>query len=171
MPIYPGEGSILASGAEQVDGSGVVQPISATALPLPTGASTDAALSIINANLTNGNNLVTVAPIPNSVYRNINLGIAGSIVKSSPGKLYGVHFVTSVAAARYFKLYDLATVPTSANIVKMTFMSGVLDQCMVWFPGGMSFTQGIGIRATTGVADNDNVAPAANTCLANIWYT
>lgn len=44
--------SLTLNGALRVDGSGVTQPISATALPLPTGASTSALQTSGNATLT-----------------------------------------------------------------------------------------------------------------------
>jgi len=43
--------AVSSSGAVKVDGSGVTQPISATSLPLPTGASTAAGLTTINNTL------------------------------------------------------------------------------------------------------------------------
>lgn len=45
----------LVSGRQPVDGSGVTQPVSASSLPLPSGASTSALQTTINATLTSGN--------------------------------------------------------------------------------------------------------------------
>lgn len=42
----------LVSGRQPVDGSGVTQPISAAALPLPSGAATEATLSSLNSKVT-----------------------------------------------------------------------------------------------------------------------
>lgn len=44
---------ITAAGAAKIDGSAVTQPISATSLPLPTGASTEATLAAIKAKTDN----------------------------------------------------------------------------------------------------------------------
>jgi hypothetical protein len=45
--------SISSAGAAKVDGSAVTQPISASALPLPSGASTEATLALIKAKTDN----------------------------------------------------------------------------------------------------------------------
>lgn len=45
--------------AWKIDGSAVTQPISASSLPLPTGAATDAQLSLLNAKLLNSTLCVT----------------------------------------------------------------------------------------------------------------
>ena len=46
--------SLTTAGLLRVDGSGVTQPISASSLPLPTGAATEATLAAINTKLTTG---------------------------------------------------------------------------------------------------------------------
>lgn len=51
-PVSPGQcANVSSGGALKVDNSGVTQPVSASALPLPTGAATNSALTTINTTL------------------------------------------------------------------------------------------------------------------------
>lgn len=105
------------------------------------------------------------------VYRNLNLGISGSVIKNSPGVLYGIQFYADVAAVRFFKLYNLATAPLATSTVFMTIPANNTNPALVLFPKGLRFSAGLGIRATQGLADNDASAPLANSCYGNVWFT
>lgn len=111
-----------------------------------------------------------IRSVPVVLYRNINLLNIGSVIKNSAGKLVAFDLRTTVAADRFIKFYDKATTPTNADPVKMTVMISNASPAMFILPADMPFTAGISIRATTGVADNDNGAPAANAIFVNIFY-
>lgn len=96
-------------------------------------------------------------------YRNINLGIAGQMVKASPGSLRSIWAMNlnTGGLLRFLKVYDKATASASTDTPIMTIplMPGVptplnFDEC--------AFALGCSVRACTGVADNDNSAPAGN---------
>lgn len=90
--------------------------------------------------------------------------------KASAGVLYGVTVTNSNASARYLKLYNLASGATSASTPYRRYLipagGGVREQ----FPYGLIFDTGIGLRLTTGAADNDANAVAASEILVNLDY-
>ncbi len=111
-----------------------------------------------------------IRTIPVELYRNINLLNVGSVIKNSPGKLVAVDFRTTVAGERYIKLYNKDTAPTFTDPVRITFTITNATPATFILPADMEFDLGIGIRAVTGIADNNNTAPAANTVFVNVWY-
>jgi hypothetical protein len=87
----------------------------------------------------------------------------GINVKASAGKVLTLTIANKNAAIRYFKLYDKATAPTSADTPKATIPVQPNSTISVLGDSiGASFPTGIGYRASTGVADNDNNDPTAN---------
>lgn len=106
-----------------------------------------------------------------SVYRNINLGTTGASIKGSTGQIYGWYFYNNASSVRYVKLYNKATAPTvGTDTPVMTVPLPANAAANVSFPNGIAFSSGIGIGASTGVADADVGAPAANDVIANINY-
>ena len=107
--------SLTLNGALRVDGSGVIQPISATALPLPTGAATSALQTTINTTLTaisgqlpatlgqktSANSLsVTIASDQSTIAITGNVGVAqGSTTAAEIGPL--VQGAVTTAAPTY----------------------------------------------------------------------
>lgn len=109
-------------------------------------------------------------PYPTN-YRNINLLNVGQVVKSRPGSLYGLSVSNTGTAARYLKIYDKATAATSADTPVVTIV--VPAGTTITWPENqplLFFSTGISVRATTGIADNDNVAPGANEIVLNLIY-
>lgn len=92
-----------------------------------------------------------------------------TVIKASPGVLYSIAVTNSNAAARYLKLYDLASGATSASTPKMTLyippLGGISHKLQ-----GADFATGIMLRMTTGVADNDANAVAANEIISHIEF-
>lgn len=106
------------TGATYVDGSGAVQPVSASTLPLPTGAATDAQvaqlaqlLAAIVANQTNGSETVRVANQPPAPKRNL----AGAAIVDGSG------VVQPVAASAL-------PLPTNAAMEDGGALSAILGQ-------------------------------------------
>lgn len=104
-------------------------------------------------------------------YRNLNLGTTGQVVKSSAGSFYFIDIFNAAGAVRYVKVYDKATAATDADTPKMTIPVGAGLSRTIEIPAaGAAFSAGIGLRATTGLADNDTGAPSANDVIVNVLF-
>jgi len=95
-------------------------------------------------------------------------------VKSSEGALYGVQVFNTNASARYLKLYNKASAPTvgTDTPVKVLTIPGNTagSGLVIHFANGISFTTGIAFALTTGAADSDTGAVAANEIVTNLDY-
>lgn len=110
-------------------------------------------------------------------YQNLDVGTTGAVVKASAGQLYGVlafnlaGFTPSGAYIRYLKIYDKATAPTQADTPKLTIvLDPAVDPVLPLPACGVAFANGIGIRATTGLAVADTGAPGTNEVVVNLLY-
>lgn len=109
-----------------------------------------------------------------SPYSLISAGtVNATVVKATPGNIYDLIVSNVNAAARYLKLYDKATAPAETDTPVMRILlpgnatgAGIAKS----FVSGLAFNSGISFRLTTGVADNDTGAVAANELLVNIAY-
>lgn len=115
-------------------------------------------------------NLQPVTSGGSSLYRNLDLGVTGQVVKNGVGQIYGYFIANLGNANRYIKLYDKATAPTQADTPVATYPLGAGEKANVAFPNGLAFAAGISLRATTGLADNDVGAPTANDVVVNLNY-
>lgn len=104
------------------------------------------------------------------VYRNTNAGVTGAVAKAAPGRLYGAWLVNAASALRYVKVYDKATAPTQSDTPVMTLALNPTSGTSFNLAAGVSFVNGISLRASTGVADSDTGAPTANDVLVNLFY-
>lgn len=107
-----------------------------------------------------------------SVYRNLDVQVAGVAIKAAPGQVYGWYIYNNAASVRYVKLYDKAATPTNSNTPKLTIPIPPNAGANVGpNANGLKFTAGIGIRASTTLADDDsNAAPTANDVIVNLFY-
>lgn len=123
---------------------------------------------------TDGSQKTKIVPVSTgglSVYRNINLVASGINIKSSAGQIYGWYLFNNAATVRYIKLYNKARAPSvGADTPAMTIPLPCGAAANVIVPSGIAFSHGIGIAATTGVADGNAGAPAANEVVVNIIY-
>ena len=105
------------------------------------------------------------------VGRNIDVDESGDLIITGP-KLLGGFIVTNIAqGVRYLKVYDKATAPTvGTDTPKLTIPIAASGISVIEFLGGIDFTLGIGVGATTGVADADVGAPGANEVVGQILY-
>jgi hypothetical protein len=93
-------------------------------------------------------------------------------ITTAASQLYGVCLYNNVASARYVKIYDKATGPTSGDTPKLRFiLNGTqgAGSCRD-FTNGVAFANGIAIRITTGIADSDTGAATANDVIVNAEY-
>lgn len=98
----------------------------------------------------------------------------GTNVKSSGGQLYWA-FVSNInAAVRYLKFYNKATTPTVGTdtpVLTLAIPGNAAGAGFTIGPEcGLAFGTGIGFGITTGVADNDTGAVAANELVVNLGY-
>ena len=107
---------------------------------------------------------------PLQTYRNLNLSTTGQIVKASKGYVHEMFVSNNAASARFLKFYDKATAPTNSDTPIRTYELQANASYFMNIELGVSFLSGISIRASTGVADNDNTAPSANDVIVNIGY-
>ena len=105
-----------------------------------------------------------------SYYRNINVNATGSMVKSSTGSLCTIYFMNWASSANHIKIYDKATAATSADTPVMNFTLYNYQNVALTFAKPVEFTNGISIRATTGIADNNNTNPTTNAVSCSITY-
>lgn len=106
-----------------------------------------------------------------SLYRNLDLDETGINVKASAGQVYGYHIFNAAITARYVKLYNKASAPTVGTdtpIITLHLAAGGDRDYSTDI--GIPFSAGIGVGATTGVADNDTGAPSANDVIINLYY-
>jgi hypothetical protein len=95
-------------------------------------------------------------------------------VKASAAKL-GLVIVTNVnAAPRYLKLYNKASAPTvgTDTPVQVYAIPGSTTGggAVIPFPDGLAFSTGLAFALTTGAADSDTAAVAANEVIVNLGY-
>lgn len=91
-------------------------------------------------------------------------------VKASPGVIHGFTLHNVSAAMRYVKIYDKAS-PTSADTPKLRFPLAPNGGGVARPPSyGIAFATAIGIRITTGVADNDTGTCTSGDVVVNIEF-
>lgn len=105
------------------------------------------------------------------ILRNIDVDESGDAGVASPCMLHGWFIHNKNAATIYVKVYNKATAPTvGTDTPALTIPIPTGASANVEFLGGIEFTAGIGLGATTGVADNDTGAPGANDVIVNLFY-
>ena len=139
--------------ALKVDGSAVTQPVSGTVTAnlAPTtsgGLSTSVTISAASTNATS--------------------------VKASAGQLYGIYCTNVNAAIRYLKIYNKASAPTVGTDTPV-LVFGIPGNTAgagfaIEFSNGLAFGTGIAFALTTGVANSDTGAVAANEQVVNLLY-
>jgi hypothetical protein len=96
-------------------------------------------------------------------------------VKASAGQVYTIIAVNLNAAVRYLKLYNKASAPTVGTdvpVMTIPIPGNTAGAGIVIDTGAMgaAFATGIALAITTGVADNDTGAVAANEVIVHLLY-
>jgi len=106
------------------------------------------------------------------VHRNIDVDESEDDVKTSAGKLYGWFLHNAHTATLFVKFYNATAANTTVGTTTpfMTIPMPAGASANVEFTNGIAFSTALCIAATTGVADADTGAPAANVLIANIFY-
>lgn len=91
--------------------------------------------------------------------------------KASAGQVFGWYLSNANASTRFFKLYNKASAPTvGTDTPVMTIPIPGGSGANVEFANGIAFATGIAYALTTGVADADTAAVAANEIVINLLY-
>jgi len=103
---------------------------------------------------------------------------AGGVqILAGPGRVSWIYALNLDATPVYLKFFDQTTVVVGTTVPDLTIGvpavspeadGGVVD---ISIPGGLLFSTGINIIATTGFADNDTTGPGTNELIVNIGYT
>ncbi len=94
-----------------------------------------------------------------------------TVVKASAGALHGFEVTNINAAFRWFKIYNKATAPTVGTDSPLRTIGLPPNQTVIVnYNAGLSCSAGIGFALTTGIADTDTGAVAANEIAVNIIY-
>jgi hypothetical protein len=106
-----------------------------------------------------------------TTFRSLSLS-ASQAVKAAAGAVYGYYLYNTTTVPQYVKLTNTSgaiNVGTDTPIV--TFMVPISGAANVSFPMGIKgFTAGIGIHASSAIADNATTPAAASAVGGNIFY-
>lgn len=112
-----------------------------------------------------------------TIFRSIDLDESEEEIKASAGQVYWIHCMNLSASVVYLKLYNAtaANVTVGTTTPVLTFpipTQGTTSGAgfTLCIPNGIAFSTAITAACTTGVADNDTGAPAANVCVLNLGY-
>jgi hypothetical protein len=108
---------------------------------------------------------------PSSSYHLVSaVGTNPSVIKASAGTVNGWYIYNSNGSARKVAFHNIATTPTAGSGVVYSLVIPPLSAANVSFPDGITFTTGIAITTTIGLADNDATNVALNDLVINIFY-
>lgn len=92
-------------------------------------------------------------------------------IKASAGQVYGWYLSNTNSSPRYVKLYNKASAPTvGTDAAFMTIMVPGSGGANVEFSMGIALGTGIALAITTGAADSDTGAVAANEVIVHVLY-
>jgi hypothetical protein len=106
-----------------------------------------------------------------SVFRSLSLS-ASQAIKATAGAVYGYYLFNTTTVPQYVKLTNTSgAIAVGTDTPIATFMLPASAAANVWFGQGLKgFTAGIGIHATSAVADNATTPAAASAVGGNIFY-
>jgi hypothetical protein len=111
-----------------------------------------------------------------TIFRSIDLDESEEEVKGTAGQVYSVWVSNMATTTRFVKFYNLTaantTVGSSTPVITIAIPGNASDDVTGLFGGayGIAFDTAISVAATTGIADADTGAPAANDVAINIFY-
>jgi len=175
-----GNNDVTVSGTVTVDcNSSDVTIDNATIAVTQSGTWNVGTVTTVSA-VTSITNTVTVNDQPQtsgglSMHKTISAASTNATnVKASAGQLYAVQVFNTNASARYLKLYDdsgTPTIGTDTPVKTLTVPGNSNGAGMVLnWDKGLVFASGIAFGTTTGIADNDTGAVAANEMAINLDY-
>lgn len=123
---------------------------------------------------------VTPTPVSTgglSIFRSLDLDETEEEVVATACTVYGAWVTNTATSTRWLKFYNATaasvTVGTTTPVITIGIPGNTSDDISANFgPGGMGvgFSTACTVASTTGVADADTGAPAANDVIVNIFY-
>lgn len=106
-----------------------------------------------------------------TVFRSLSLS-ASQAIKATAGAVYGYYLWNTTTVPQYVKLTNTSgAINVGTDTPIATFMLPASAAANVWFGQGLKgFTAGIGVHATSAVADNATTAAAASAVGGTIFY-
>ncbi len=106
-----------------------------------------------------------------SIYKSLSLS-ASQAIKATAGALYGYYLWNTTTIPQYVKFTNTSgAINVGTDVPVATFMLPASAAANVWFGQGLKgFTAGIGIHASSAVADNATTAATASAVGGNIFY-
>lgn len=106
------------------------------------------------------------------VGRNLDIDESGDLIIAGNRQCFGWAVINVASSIMYLKIYNKATAPDVGTDIPMLTIPLAANggNSVVEFMGGIEFPLGIGVGATTGVADNNTGAPGANEVVGQILY-
>ena len=112
-----------------------------------------------------------------SIFRSLDLDETEEEVKATAGCVHAVWATNLATTTRFLKFYNATAanvvVGTTTPVITIALPGNTSDDISAHFTGGgygIGFDTAITVAATTGIADNDTGAPAANDVLVNIFF-
>jgi len=107
-----------------------------------------------------------------TIFRTLDLDETEEEVKATAGNVYGYYFYNAATSVRYLKFYNAtaASVSVGTTTPVLTFPLPASSAGHIMFPYAAGFSTAICVAATTGLADADTGAPAANDVILNVFY-
>jgi hypothetical protein len=107
-----------------------------------------------------------------SIHKSIDLDESEEEVKGTAGQVFGWFLKNRSAAEVFIKFYNAtaANVTVGSTTPVFTLSLESKQAANVEFTNGIAFSTAICVAATTGFADGDSGAPAANDVIATILY-
>jgi hypothetical protein len=171
LPVaFASNQSNLPANVAQINGSTLSLGQTAMASSLPvTIANNQSGIPVTVSATTTGGSLTSGTIMPNNT--------TAIVVKASAGTLYGVQLYSSSSGIAFVKFYNATSAtcgsgtPVKRLLIPVAATASNGNGNNVYFgPVGVAFSTGITYCVTTGIADNDTSAPAANSYLVNVDY-
>jgi len=109
-------------------------------------------------------------PEQSKVARNIDADESGDVHFVGRCAISSIYAANLGTGEVFLKVYDKATAPDQTDTPVFTIPIEAAGPTSIQFPAPVRMNSGIGVRATTGVADLDIGAPALNAVVCNIAY-
>jgi hypothetical protein len=112
-----------------------------------------------------------------SIFRSLDIDESEEEVKATAGTVYGAWITNTATTTRFVKFYNATaanvTVGSTTPVITIGIPGNSSDDVSGVFNvggQGIKFDTAICVAATTGVADNDTGAPAANDVICNVFF-
>ena len=105
-----------------------------------------------------------------STFRASGLATSGALVKGSTGQVFGWHLSNTGSVGAFVKLYNATSAPHSGTESMLTHFVPAGAAVSAEHTSGISFSNGIGVAASTGSGDADTGDPASGAVIANLFY-